>query len=55
MNKENTTWEETEDWLATEIIGQARRTALYWFIAWIVTLAVLIGTNTAWILAFYSK
>lgn len=55
MNKERKNADHSEELLATEVIGQARKDAMRWFIAWLATLAALIGTNAAWILAFCSK
>lgn len=55
MSKEEINWEEAEKWLATEVIGQARRSAARWFVAWLATMAALVGTNVAWVLAAWSK
>lgn len=54
MNKEKVTWDGLEDFLATMVIEQAKRDAKRWFIAFLVTLAALIGTNAAWIYAMNS-
>lgn len=50
MNKENkVSWDNLEQFFAVEVIEQSKRNAKRWFLAWIVTLAALIGTNAAWI------
>lgn len=50
MNKENkVSWDNLEQFLAVEVIEQSKRNAKRWFVAWLVTLAALIGTNAAWI------
>lgn len=54
MDKEKVTWNGLEDFLATTVIEQAERDAKRWFIAFLVTLAALIGTNAAWIYAMNS-
>lgn len=48
------TWEGFEKFFATEVIEQSKKNAKRWFIAWIVTLAALIGTNAYWIYVFNS-
>ena len=42
------------DGWATEVIQQAKRNTRHWVIAFAITLAALIGTNTAWIYVFQS-
>ena len=56
INKEEyeNTWEGIEKFFATEVIEQSKRNAKRWFIAWIITLAALIATNTYWIYVFNS-
>ena len=50
MNKENkVSWENLEQFFAVEVIEQSKRNAKRWFVAWLVTLSALIGTNAAWI------
>lgn len=50
MNKENkVSWDNLEQFFAVEVIEQSKRNAKRWFVAWLVTLAALIGTNAAWI------
>ena len=50
MNKDNELkWETVEQYLATSVVNQAKTSAKRWFIAWVITLAALIGTNTYWI------
>lgn len=39
----------TVETLAMDVIEQEKRQAKMWFIAWMVTIAVLIGTNAYWI------
>ena len=46
-------WGGMEKWLA-ELIQQAKDNAKRWFIAWIITLVALIGTNMAWLYVFQS-
>lgn len=48
------TWEGFEKFFATEVIEQSKKNAKRWFIAWAVTLATLIATNTYWIYVFNS-
>lgn len=52
--KQNLTWDGVEEYLATQVIQQAKNNARRWFIAFIVTLAALVGTNGAWIYVFQS-
>lgn len=47
-------WNGVEKFFATSVIQQAEKTAKRWFIAWLLTLAALIGTNAAWIYVFNS-
>lgn len=50
MDKENkVSWDNLEQFLAVEVIEQSKKNAKRWFVAWLVTLAALIGTNAAWI------
>lgn len=50
MDKENKlSWDNLEQFFAVEVIEQSKRSAKRWFVAWLVTLAALIGTNAAWI------
>lgn len=50
--KKEPTWEGFEKFFATEVIEQSKTQAKRWFIAWIVTLVALIGTNAYWIYVF---
>lgn len=43
-----------ERFLAIEVIEQSKVQTRRWFVAWIITLAILAGTNAAWIYAFQS-
>lgn len=47
-------WNGIEQYFATQVIEQSKTQAKRWFIAWIVTLIALIGTNTYWIYVFNS-
>lgn len=38
-----------EDSMATHTIEQAKEGVRKWFIAWLITLAALVGTNAAWL------
>ena len=42
------------DTLAKSVIEQAKRATKCWFIAFLVTLAALVGTNAAWLYVFNS-
>lgn len=52
--KQEATWNGLEKYLAVEVIEQAKHNAKRWFVAWVVTLAALIGTNAAWLYVFQS-
>lgn len=54
MEDKKPTWEGFEKFFAVEVIEQSKRSAKRWFIAWIITLAALIGTNMAWLYVFRS-
>ena len=54
MEDKKPTWEGFEKFFAVEVIEQSKRSAKRWFIAWIITLAALIGTNMAWLYVFQS-
>lgn len=43
--------ENKRDNLATDVIRQAKRQAKTWFTAWLFTMAALVFTNLAWIIA----
>lgn len=49
MEDKKPTWEGFEKFFAVEVIEQSKRSAKRWFIAWLITLAALIGTNMAWL------
>lgn len=53
-NQKNNKWSEREEFLATQVIEQAKTSAKRWFIAWLITLIALIGTNAYWIYVFNS-
>lgn len=49
MQKESkNTWSGVETW-AAKVIEQSKEQSRRWFIAFLVTLAALVGTNAAWI------
>lgn len=54
MEEKKTSWSELEKFFATEVIQQAKISAKRWFIAWLITLAALVGTNAAWLYVFNS-
>lgn len=54
MEDNKNTWKNMEEYFAVEVIEQSKKNAKQWFIAWLVTLAALIGTNAAWIYVFNS-
>lgn len=54
MENKKVSWNDFENFFAVEVIDQAKINAKRWFIAWIITLAALIGTNAAWIYVFQS-
>lgn len=54
MDEKKKDWGELEDFLATQVIEQAKTSAKRWFIAWLITLMALIGTNAYWIYVFNS-
>lgn len=54
MEDKKATWEGFEKFFAVEVIEQSKRSAKRWFIAWIITLAALVGTNSYWIYVFNS-
>ena len=51
--EERQAWKDAEKFVS-ELISDARAQAKRWFIAWIITLAALIGTNMAWLYVFQS-
>lgn len=51
--KNQTTWEDAGKFVS-ELISDARAQAKRWFIAFLVTLAALFGTNIYWIYVFNS-
>lgn len=52
-NEEVTTWDDTEK-LVTEVFRDNQRQAKRWFVAFLITLAALVATNTYWIYVFNS-
>lgn len=47
--KKENKWNQIEEYFATQVIEQSKRTAKRWFIAWLITFVSLIGTNACWI------
>ena len=47
-NNEKITWNDLETMLATEIVRKAKRETKKWFIAWLLTAALLILSNVLW-------
>lgn len=52
--KSEPSWNGIEKFFATSVIQQAEKSAKRWFIAWLITLAALVGTNAAWLYVFNS-
>lgn len=48
-NERQLTWADIEVALATEIVEESKKKSRKWFTAWIVTVAVLVASNLAWI------
>lgn len=53
-DKKDVTWKNVEEYLATSVIRQTEAAARRWFIAFVMTLATLVGTNAAWLYVFNS-
>ena len=51
MEEKNKTAERSqiEQYLATHVIEQAKRSTKRWFIAWVITMVALVATNVYWI------
>lgn len=47
--KKETKWSQVEEYLATQVIDQEKRSAKRWFTAWVITMIALIVTNIYWI------
>ena len=47
-------WKDLEEYFATEVIEQSKRTAKRWFAIWLITFIALVTTNTVWIYVFNS-
>ena len=52
--KKETKWSQVEEYLAVQVIDQAKRATKRWFIAWLITMAILFVTNGIWIYVFNS-
>lgn len=53
MEEKKTSWSDAEKFVS-ELIQDIQRQAKRWFVAFLVTLAALIGTNIYWIYVFNS-
>lgn len=53
MEERQTTWKDAEKFVS-ELIQDAQRQSKRWFIAFVVTLVALVGTNAYWIYVFNS-
>lgn len=53
MEERQATWKDAEKFVS-ELIQDAQRQSKRWFIAFVVTLVALIGTNAYWIYVFNS-
>lgn len=51
-NNKETTWNDFEAMLATEIVRKAKRETKKWFSAWLLTAALLILSNVLWYFAY---
>ena len=49
-NESQFTWADIEVALATEIVEESKKKSRKWFTAWIVTAAVLVASNLAWVM-----
>lgn len=47
--KKETKLSQVEEYLATQVIDQAKRATKRWFIAWLITMIALVVTNVYWI------
>ena len=52
--KKQTKWSQVEEYLATQVIDQAKRATKRWFITWLITMSILFVTNGIWIYVFNS-
>ncbi len=52
--KKQTKLSQVEEYLATQVIDQAKRATKRWFIAWLITMSILFVTNGIWIYVFNS-
>lgn len=52
--KKETKLSHVEEYLASQVIDQAKRATKRWFIAWLITMAILFVTNGIWIYVFNS-
>ena len=53
MEEKKTTWRDAEK-IVSELICDIQKQTKRWFLAWLLTLSALIGTNAAWIYVFNS-
>ena len=54
MEDKTKQWKDLEEYFATEVIEQSKRTAKRWFAIWLITFIALVTTNTVWIYVFKS-
>ena len=54
MEDKTKQWKDLEEYFATEVIEQSKRTAKRWFAIWLITFIALVATNTVWIYVFNS-
>lgn len=54
MEDKTKQWKDLEEYFATEVIEQSKRTAKRWFAIWLITFIALVTTNTVWIYVFNS-
>ena len=54
MEDKTKQWKDLEEYFATEVIEQSKRTAKRWFVIWLITFIALVATNTVWIYLFNS-
>ena len=54
MEDKTKQWRDLEEYFATEVIEQSKRTAKRWFAIWLITFIALVATNTVWIYVFNS-
>lgn len=53
-NEKKPSCNSTEEFFATQVIEQGKASAKRWFIAWLITMVALVGTNLYWIYQYNS-